>query len=135
MQSYMMKIHCHPSFDWSPPTPPYNHGGNLNKLSTRDKIDCFYCYSNKDNSIEPKNTMCDNPDNIMYFYVIFYLFLFSGLSLIESGEALKQMAEVKYALEDNVKQNFLEPLHHLQTKDLKDVMVMCFFSSCISCVQ
>ncbi|GFU03768.1 endophilin-A [Nephila pilipes] len=45
-----------------------------------------------------------------------------GLSLIEAGEALKQMAEVKYALEDNVKQNFLEPLHHLQTKDMKDVM-------------
>ncbi|XP_055934615.1 endophilin-A-like isoform X10 [Argiope bruennichi] len=45
-----------------------------------------------------------------------------GLSLIECGEALKQMAEVKYALEDNVKQNFLEPLHHLQTKDIKDVM-------------
>ncbi|XP_035221607.1 endophilin-A-like isoform X3 [Stegodyphus dumicola] len=45
-----------------------------------------------------------------------------GMSLIECGEALKQMAEVKYALEDNVKQNFLEPLHHLQTKDLKDVM-------------
>lgn len=45
-----------------------------------------------------------------------------GMSLIECGEALKQMAEIKYALEDNVKQNFLEPLHHLQTKDLKDVM-------------
>lgn len=45
-----------------------------------------------------------------------------GISLIELGEALKQMAEVKYALEDNVKQNFLEPLHHLQTKDLKDVL-------------
>ncbi|GIX72794.1 endophilin-A [Caerostris extrusa] len=45
-----------------------------------------------------------------------------GLSLIECGEAMKQMAEVKYALEDNVKQNFLEPLHHLQTKDMKDVM-------------
>ncbi|GBN01051.1 Endophilin-A [Araneus ventricosus] len=45
-----------------------------------------------------------------------------GTSLIECGEALKQMAEVKYALEDNVKQNFLEPLHHLQTKDIKDVL-------------
>lgn len=51
---------------------------------------------------------------------------FLGISLIEAGEALKQMAEVKYALEDNVKQNFLEPLHHLQTKDLKDVMVIIF---------
>ena len=27
----------------------------------------------------------------------------------------------QYALDDNVKQNFLEPLHHLQTKDLKEV--------------
>jgi len=43
-------------------------------------------------------------------------------SLMEMGEAMKQMAEVKYALEDNVKQNFLEPLHHLQAKDLRDVM-------------
>jgi len=48
------------------------------------------------------------------------------------GEALKQMAEIKYALEDNVKQNFLEPLQHLQTKDIRDVMVghlFVFFSS------
>ncbi|KPM03685.1 endophilin-A-like protein [Sarcoptes scabiei] len=43
-------------------------------------------------------------------------------SLIEMGEALREMAEVKYALEDNVKQNFLEPLTHLQAKDLKDVL-------------
>ena len=42
-------------------------------------------------------------------------------SLIEAGDALKQMADLKYALDDNVKQNFLEPLHHTQTKDLKEV--------------
>ena len=47
---------------------------------------------------------------------------FSAQSLIEMGEALREMAEIKYALEDNVKQNFLEPLLHLQTKDLKDVL-------------
>jgi len=41
--------------------------------------------------------------------------------LIESGEALKGMADLKYALDDNVKQNYLEPLHHLQSKDLKEV--------------
>lgn len=43
--------------------------------------------------------------------------------LIEMGEAMKQMADVKYSLDDNIKQSFLEPLHHLQTKDLKEVMV------------
>lgn len=50
-------------------------------------------------------------------------FLFSAQCLIEMGEALKQMADVKYSLDDNIKQSFLEPLHHLQTKDLKEVMV------------
>ncbi|KAI1301658.1 Endophilin-A [Halotydeus destructor] len=43
-------------------------------------------------------------------------------SLTEMGEALKQLAEVKFALEDNVKQNFLEPLTHLQNKDIRDVL-------------
>lgn len=46
-----------------------------------------------------------------------------GAALVEMGESLKQMADVKYSLDDNIKQNFLEPLHHLQTKDLKEVMV------------
>ena len=43
-------------------------------------------------------------------------------ALIETGDAMKQMADVKYSLDDNMKQNFLEPLHHLQMKDLKEVM-------------
>ncbi|XP_011187688.2 endophilin-A [Zeugodacus cucurbitae] len=43
-------------------------------------------------------------------------------ALVEFGEALKQMADVKYSLDDNIKQNVLEPLHHLQTKELKEVM-------------
>lgn len=47
----------------------------------------------------------------------------SATGLVEFGDALKQMADVKYSLDDNIKQNFLEPLHHLQTKDLKEVMV------------
>lgn len=43
-------------------------------------------------------------------------------ALIEMGESLKQIADFKYSLDDNVKQNFLEPLHHTQSKDLKEVM-------------
>lgn len=45
-----------------------------------------------------------------------------GECLRECGEAYKHLADVKYSLEDEVKQNFLEPLHHLQTKDLKEVL-------------
>lgn len=45
------------------------------------------------------------------------------------GESLRQMADVKYSLDDNIKQNFLEPLHHLQTKDLKEVMVSAALSA------
>lgn len=52
-----------------------------------------------------------------------FLSIFAAQALIEMGEAMKQMADVKYSLDDNIKQNFLEPLHHLQTKDLKEVMV------------
>lgn len=43
-------------------------------------------------------------------------------ALIEMGETLKQMADLKYSLDDTVKQNYIEPLHHMQTKDLREVM-------------
>jgi len=36
--------------------------------------------------------------------------VFAAFALVDAGEAMKQLAEVKYALEDGVKQNFLEPL-------------------------
>ncbi len=44
-----------------------------------------------------------------------------AVALIETGESMKQIADLKYALDDNVKQNFLEPLHLTQSKDLKEV--------------
>ncbi|XP_037081865.1 endophilin-A-like isoform X5 [Pollicipes pollicipes] len=43
-------------------------------------------------------------------------------AMVEAGEAMKQIADIKYSLDDNMKQSFLEPLHHLQSKDLKEVM-------------
>ncbi len=47
-----------------------------------------------------------------------------GDALIETGESLKQIADVKYSLDNNVKQNFLEPLQHLQNNDIKEVLVI-----------
>ena len=58
----------------------------------------------------------------------------SGQALVESGESYKQMADIKYALEDNVKQNFIEPLRHLQSKDLKEVNVSFGNTAAIKCV-
>ena len=49
--------------------------------------------------------------------------LFVGQALVEAGESYKQLSEIKYSLEDSTKQNFIEPLHHLQSKDLKEVNV------------
>lgn len=45
-----------------------------------------------------------------------------ALALSDVGDSLKQMADLKYSLDDTVKQNFLEPLHHTQSKDLKEVL-------------
>ena len=47
----------------------------------------------------------------------------TGQALTQCGESYRQLAEVKYSLEDNVRQNFIEPLLHLQNKDLKEVNV------------
>jgi len=49
--------------------------------------------------------------------------LSKGKALIDAGETYRMMADVKYALEDNVKQNFLDPLTHLQSNDLREVSV------------
>jgi len=47
----------------------------------------------------------------------------TGQALTQCGESYRQLAEVKYSLEDSVRQNFIEPLLHLQNQDLKEVNV------------
>ena len=47
-----------------------------------------------------------------------------GLALGDVGESLRQMAGIKYALEDNIKQNFLDPLTQLKENDIKEVLAL-----------
>lgn len=42
---------------------------------------------------------------------------------MDTGEGLRQMAEVKDAFDISVKQNFIDPLQNLQDKDLKEITV------------
>ena len=63
-----------------------------------------------------------------------YLFIMNpGQSLGQAGDAYKNLADIKYALEDAVHQNFLDPLQQLQNKELKEVNVSsCFIINSIS---
>ncbi|KAL3122531.1 hypothetical protein niasHT_003067 [Heterodera trifolii] len=43
-----------------------------------------------------------------------------GKALCDAADAFRQMADVKYQLEDNVKHNFLDPISDFQNNELKD---------------
>ncbi|XP_034713204.1 endophilin-A1-like, partial [Etheostoma cragini] len=45
----------------------------------------------------------------------------SGQALIDASEAMKELGEVKDALDMEVKQNFIDPLQNLHDKDLKEI--------------
>jgi len=47
-----------------------------------------------------------------------------GCGLIDLGESLRQMAGIKYALEDNIKQNFLDPLSQLKENEIREVYAL-----------
>ncbi|KAH7727844.1 endophilin [Aphelenchoides avenae] len=44
-----------------------------------------------------------------------------GTALVDASEAYRQMADIKYQMEDVVKHNFLDPIQHMQANELKDV--------------
>ena len=43
--------------------------------------------------------------------------------MLDVGEAMRELGEVKDALDIEVKQNFIDPLQNLHDKDLKEVQV------------
>lgn len=47
-----------------------------------------------------------------------------GRALNDVGESLRQMAGIKYALEDNIKQNFLDPMSQIKDTEIKEVMYL-----------
>lgn len=49
--------------------------------------------------------------------------MLSGVALIDAGEAMRELGEVKDALDMEVKQNFIDPLQNLHDKDLKEIQV------------
>ncbi|CAJ0968682.1 unnamed protein product [Ranitomeya imitator] len=44
-----------------------------------------------------------------------------GSALLDAGESMKRLAEVKDSLDIDVKQNFLDPMQNLADKDLKEI--------------
>ncbi|XP_046873558.1 endophilin-A1-like [Hypomesus transpacificus] len=44
-----------------------------------------------------------------------------GLALLDVGESMRELGEVKDALDMEVKQNFIDPLQNLHDKDLKEI--------------
>lgn len=46
-----------------------------------------------------------------------------GGALVEMGDAMKRLAEVKDSLDIDVKQNFIDPFQTIIDKDLKDIQV------------
>lgn len=50
------------------------------------------------------------------------------MALIDAGESIKELGEVKDALDMEVKQNFIDPLQNLHDKDLKEIQVGFFLN-------
>lgn len=48
------------------------------------------------------------------------------MALIDAGESIKELGEVKDALDMEVKQNFIDPLQNLHDKDLKEIQVRVY---------
>ena len=60
----------------------------------------------------------------MYARLFMRVYLYySGGALLDVGESMKRLAEVKDSLDIDVKQNFIDPLQAIADKDIKDIQV------------
>lgn len=50
-------------------------------------------------------------------------FFIPGWALMDFGESMLRLAEVKDSLDIDVKQNFIDPLQTIADKDIKDIQV------------
>ena len=48
----------------------------------------------------------------------------AGGALVDMGESMKRLAEVKDSLDIDVKQNFIDPLQAVAEKDIRDIQVL-----------
>lgn len=64
-----------------------------------------------------------NTINLLYHKTINLCLCGSGGALVDVGEAMKRLAEVKDSLDIDVKQNFIDPLQGLCDKDLREIQV------------
>lgn len=55
------------------------------------------------------------------------------MALLDAGEAMRELGEVKDALDMEVKQNFIDPLQNLHDKDLKEIQVIKVNGSPLKC--
>lgn len=59
----------------------------------------------------------------MTFEPLLLLLSILGVALIDVGEAMRELGEVKDALDMEVKQNFIDPMQNLHEKDIKEIQV------------
>lgn len=65
--------------------------------------------------------------SFFFFFFLKYTYsihlCFTGVALVDVGDAMRELGEVKDALDMEVKQNFIDPLQNIYDKDLKEIQV------------
>lgn len=63
------------------------------------------------------------PHIVTHSLMLVFCLCATGGALIDIGDSMKRMAEIKDSLDIDVKQNFIDPLQGVAEKDIKDIQV------------